>query len=237
MAQYYRNDNLYSNTSESSRNGGGSWVYINGELYHYGRPGMEWGKHLPGTEWWKEKTGKISNLYQTTRGKYLENTARGLYGSNKTVNNLTKAKATVNALGKTAKYVGQGLAKYAKRLPGHVVKETKNIALNAREDMKEAYQKSYAKSVNIIADYIEKMAQIKPGSFSADSPLYEAVKKQGRDMAAAWGDSKEKTIMNYINTAIQATQYNIVSGINKYMVENNTMGTVDSFLKKLGIRK
>jgi len=25
-----------------------------GELYHYGRPGMQWGKHLPGTTYWKE---------------------------------------------------------------------------------------------------------------------------------------------------------------------------------------
>ena len=34
-------DSLYSNSSRSSRMGGG-WIYQNGELYHYGVPGMKW---------------------------------------------------------------------------------------------------------------------------------------------------------------------------------------------------
>lgn len=54
----YRND-LYSNTSESSRKKSGSWVYINGELYHAGVKGMKWGQHLPGTDWWKKISGEF----------------------------------------------------------------------------------------------------------------------------------------------------------------------------------
>lgn len=64
-----RND-LYSNSSRSSRNGGGTWTYINGELYHFGRPGMQWGKHLPGTDWWKETYARnLANTnYTNARG-------------------------------------------------------------------------------------------------------------------------------------------------------------------------
>jgi len=47
---------MYSNAPASSRRGGGSWVYVNGELYHVGIKGMQWGKHLPGTDWWRKTT-------------------------------------------------------------------------------------------------------------------------------------------------------------------------------------
>lgn len=35
-----------------------TWIYYNGELYHAGVKGMQWGKHLPGTTWWKDFPGR-----------------------------------------------------------------------------------------------------------------------------------------------------------------------------------
>lgn len=40
-------DPFYSNSPYSSRMGGG-WIYSDGELYHYGRKGMQWGKTIFG---------------------------------------------------------------------------------------------------------------------------------------------------------------------------------------------
>lgn len=46
------------------------WTYIDGELYHAGVKGMQWGKHLPGTDWWKTPIGNkgISSINTSKRG-------------------------------------------------------------------------------------------------------------------------------------------------------------------------
>ena len=227
MNRNYRN-NLYSNSSESSRKGGGSWVYINGELYHYGRPGMEWGKHLPGTEWWKEKTDKIKSFYKNAYDERAGNSAGPSW--------MGKTRATIGALGSTAKYVGQGLVKYGKKLPGHMVKEVRNIGLNIREDMKDAYKKSYESSRN----YIQKIANIfgqYGNKVNSDTKLSDRSLKECQEFVDAWKTAKEGTIMQNINFAVQAAQYAFVSGVDKFMRDNNTAQAVDSFLKKLGIKK
>ena len=43
------------------------YVVIDGALYHSGKKGMQWGKHLPGTTWWKEdKPSRLKGSVDTS---------------------------------------------------------------------------------------------------------------------------------------------------------------------------
>ena len=247
----YRKD-LYSNTSESSRKGGGSWVYINGELYHYGRPGMEWGKHLPGTDWWKAQTAKVANVYKQAKADYQRDTAMGRYGSNRTVNGATRARATVSALRKTASYLGKGLTKYGKKLPGHMVNEARNIGRNIREDARDlgvkakkfaknpkGFINNYAKARwaevrSFIQKFHKDSANRANSSVNSNTLLSKFVNSQAQESCEAYAKMMDQGgVTTSINTAIQSAQYNIVNGINSWLQSKGWDDEVDDFMRKL----
>ena len=93
------------------------WIYINGELYHAGVKGMQWGKHLPGTDWWKESVNsyyKNNNIGYNSGGRVKDVDEKGrttfrdanpTYGNN--ANFIQRAKANLYTAGKAAKIYGR----------------------------------------------------------------------------------------------------------------------------------
>lgn len=88
-------NSLYSNCSDSSRKGDG-WIYSDGELYHYGRKGMQWGKTIfggydnPLSFTYDPNRGLFDNMGRaasttwgnvTGYGKHVYNNANKKYGN------------------------------------------------------------------------------------------------------------------------------------------------------------
>ena len=209
---------------------------------------MEWGKHLPGTDWWKEKVGRvrsnISSMYRSNlMTKKTDKNGRTYYDYGST--GKEKATAALKTFGSAAKYLGQGAAKYAKRLPGHMVNEVTNIGKNLKEDVREASDKfkesaraAYLASRNAVYQYMNKaLSNYNGAKTNANTPLGKAADKQMRDILEVWEKAKEGSVFDQINLAFQTTQYNAVAGVNKYLTKIGMNEKVDDFLKKLGIRK
>ena len=84
------------------------WVYYNGELYHAGVKGMQWGKHLPGTDWWKTTTQQYYNQgnSNTTRVKDVDERGRVTFRDRNTPNFIQRVKGNLYTAGQAAKIYG-----------------------------------------------------------------------------------------------------------------------------------
>lgn len=208
------------------KNANSRWMYIDGELYHYddelyhyGRPGMEWGKHLPGTDWWKEKIGKISNYYNQSRRDYLEKTARGANasGSDRTINGATRAKATINALRDTARYVGRGVDR-------NYINPLRNKSeYNARKYYEDSKKNKSASRTGFAgkeySSYLDRYA---------DKQLRDADVFLDRLSGA-----ENNSFLDSLNLSIQTAQFNVVNGINSFLKKKGWDDEVDNFLAKI----
>ena len=128
----YRND-LYSNRSGSRNHTGGTWVYINGELYHSGVKGMQWGKHLPGTTWWKTTVNQYykNNNISSQRVKDVDEKGKSTFRTYGPTFG-QRVKANINAAGQAARiyggYARSGISNAASR----VRSGASNVANRAR---------------------------------------------------------------------------------------------------------
>lgn len=211
------------------------------ELYHYGRPGMEWGKHLPGTDWWKQKVGGIKSHfkseYNSRGGNSTYQIGPSSYGSHygtSSAGKRTKTRAAVGAAVSTAKYIGRGLVKYGKKLPGHMVNEAKNIGKNLKLDAKESFQKRRKEVLSYFEKYYESTnGRSNTQKLNSGTHLDAILKKEENEALSAWSKAAMKGgLGNTLNHLLQTTQYRVASAVNSYLKSKNMDKKVDKFLSK-----
>lgn len=148
------------------------WVYYNGELYHSGRKGMQWGKHLPGTDWWKETTGKIKsgavNAFNNAKADVSKTYRQAKTGISNTYNS-----ARTNASNAYRNVKANAANTYNSAKTG-----AKNAYNSAKSGVKNAYtsaRKGTSRLWNQAKGYsVEKIAQLKKSAKEA----YKNVRKQ-----------------------------------------------------------
>ena len=225
---------LYSNSSPSSHARGGTWIYINGELYHAGVKGMHWYQHLPGTTWWKEKT----NENYKNAGV---NIPKRTFGQRVAANLKT-----------AGQYLTQESQYYRKRIPekikgskayqyGKEKYEKAKFHLNAfKQDPKEYVRSFYKAKWSNVRSAIEKYYKNSQGhssTINSQTPLDTIVAQQLDGAWRAYAKAqKEGGFFNYLNSVIETTEHNIVSGANKFLKDNGWDDNVDALLKKLNIK-
>ena len=211
------NQNYRSNNDSYKTNG--KWIYIDGELYHWGIKGMKWGKHLPGTDWWKDTAssyggGFVGNL--KTAGDALKR-----YGK---MVNLQRQSITDEA--KTRGY--QTGAKMAKGT-GDKIAVAKGYAEGQIKALKNATKSAAASYLsNAAVNNWENM-----NSKTPISHLDAMANKQWRDATTTYKNSlTDGKFSNFLNTFIQTAQFNVVNGVNKFLKSIGLDDEVDSFLSK-----
>jgi len=226
----YRNN--YNNSFEDEHSGG-TWVYMNGELYHAGVKGMHWYQHLPGTDYWKVAKKFYSTYMNANKGE-KEVDDKG----NVTV--IRPGVSRMQGLIRTAKHVGrrivgdtkkyiQGEASYygnkAKTALSKVSSDLKDFAKNAWGEIRgktQAVFKSFKGQ-----EKIDKNTSVK-------TLLDEFQSKQYNDAKQNYIDGKTNgSVGNTINQFIQNAQFGIVKGINNYLKKMGWDDEVDSFLGKM----
>lgn len=219
----------YRDTS-SQRSENGKWVYMNGELYHWGIKGMKWGRHLPGTDWWKETTasnggGILGNI--KTAGKALGKYGHMVNLQGRSIKNEAKTKLQQT---KAYKY---GVA--GKLAAENAVNSAKNTASKVSGQLSEFSSKLY-ESVRNAVRAAQEASSSRGYSIDKDtgiSHLDSYAMKQMRDAAQVYMDGKNnKSWSNTINQFIQNAQVGIVKGVNKYLKKFNLDDEVDDFLSK-----
>lgn len=164
---HYRNK--YNSPSRDEYSGG-TWIYMNGELYHAGVKGMHWYQHLPGTDWWKLAKKTYSNYmnknttteqrpgYQYVDGKmvpYEPQTKRpsklkALYETGKNVGRAALASTKAYLKGE-ASYYGNKLKNKAEKVSSQLSDFAKQAYSNVRGEVTNFLQKGQG-----LKDYIDK---------------------------------------------------------------------------------
>lgn len=219
------------------------------ELYHYGRPGMEWGKHLPGTDWWKEKVGNISKHFKSqyragisgagTNYQIGSSSYGSNYGTSKRVGLKDKAKAGIGAALSTAKYASSKTANFVKnnykKLPGHLANEAKNIGKNVREDFRDAGKALSKKLKPILSNFYSKAssANFEMNGATNLSHLESRMAKEFSEAAGSYQDAILKgTFGSTANAFIQSAQYNVLAGLNNMLKSMKIDDDVERLINK-----
>ena len=206
---------LYSNSSPSSRAGGGTWVYLDGELYHYGRKGQKWYQVI---------FGGYDNPKSLTYDPHRDNSsyAQQMRG---TVSTKDRIKNTIT----TAPARARVIAGRAKSNINYATGFAKNAASNFKkyyyEGTKQDVRERYKGNQHIYDTYI--------GS-RPTSHLEEYMGKQLRD-GHAWAQKfdEKSSLFNTINLAIQNAQYDILKGLNGFLRRKGWDDKVDNFISKI----
>ena len=156
----YRNN--YNNSSEDDY-AGGTWVYMNGELYHAGVKGMHWYQHLPGTDWWK--LAKLSYKNYMNNPSNRTNTGNRVKDvderGNVTFRNETKApsklQAGVHAIKTVATAAGRAYGKYFKNEASYYSQKLSEFAKQAYSSVREDVTNFFKKGGGL-ETYIDKKA-------------------------------------------------------------------------------
>lgn len=212
-------DDLYSNTSESSRRGGG-WVYMNGELYHFGRKGQKWYQTIFGGY-----DNPKSMTYDPNYGKVASATSNNFYGK-------------LGAVGKNSDFASKkkwNLTTKAGRR--NAVNYAKGFLGNAANNFNKYYIEGTKRDVSdrFKRNVFENQRQRETNSATGTTHLREFENKQIRDATAvnqkAWEDGK-MSVFESLNLAIQNAQYSIVRGVNDFLQKKGWAESVDRFLSK-----
>ena len=176
MKQY---NNIYTGSSHDVGTSDGIWVYYNGELYHSGRMGMKWGKHLPGTDWWKET---VNSYYQQNNigAKKVKDvdekgraTFRTSYGNNPNLGQ--KVKANWYAAKQSAKAYGSLAGNTAKAYRASARVAAKNLGRNIKNRVSYGINKvsrGTSKLWNTAKGYSEeKISKLKESARKAYEPV------------------------------------------------------------------
>jgi hypothetical protein len=194
-------NSLYSNSPYSSRMGGG-WIYSDGELYHYGRPGMKWYKTIfggydnPKSLTYDPDRGKrenfkniTSNAWQNVKG-FVSNAGKNFnryYG--------TEAKQRMTIKG-AHNYNNADWYKYKKDNPGEV-KGNKGWSMVTTSHLEE---------------YMAK--QIRDGNAVADELV------------------NNPSILNKLNMVLQNTQFRVAYNVNNMLKKMGLDDEVDDLISK-----
>lgn len=209
----YRATSIYGNRSQTTRNNSGTWVYYNGELYHAGVKGMRWGFHLPGTDYWKDLGNRAFNkvsqtdLYKKARNTELGKVSNHLYDNSQRLYG--------RQIGR-----GEAIARAGVQLTKDKVRTVNNKAkTNASFYAKQQYDLNQRNFNNLRGStYLN----------SISSKLMDSGASYANNMLGK--NSKWKDI---INLAIRNTGFNIVNGINNFLVKKGWDKKVDAFIKKV----
>ena len=241
-------DNFYSNRS---------WIYINGELYHAGVKGMQWGKHLPGTDWWKESVNsyyKNNNIGYNSGGRVKDVDEKGrttfrdanpTYGNN--ANFIQRAKANLYTAGKAAKIYGRKanlagriLTKQAgakiRKGAYRAVRGVSKFVQNAPAQLSEFARNAWSEARTNVRKYmfVGSGNRQKVDVNSSMSFLDVVQNKQLDDAVKAYKNGKvDGSVGSTINQFIQNAQYGIVKGINNYLKSMKMDDDVDRFFNKI----
>lgn len=196
-------DSLYSNASTSSRMGGGSWVCINGELYHYGRPGMEWGKHLPGTDWWKktvESYSAKSSPVKTLNGR-----------------NIGSQTPFTRRVGAQLRTAGTAVKEY-----GRMFNRASKYEVAKRAGSAYALNRLDArhKGIDLKSTNLSHLEKYMAKQIDAGRDLYNNL---------AFEDDSWK---NLLNLSIRNAKYSVVKGVNDFLNKHGLADKVDRFISK-----
>ena len=226
-------DSLYSNSPYSSRTGE-AWIYQDGELYHYGRPGMKWGKTI---------FGGIDNPKSLT---YDPNYGKGrfLFNQNRIIKPTQRQRA-INKLSTRPGAVGRGVrGSIGSNTRGNVINDAKNfggwVFDKARKLGENVARDGWVGNQINFNTYkstgdMNKRVSDSPYIWSTRgmSHLETNMAKQIEEGQEAYDAMREDgSIKNILNLAIQNAQYNVVSGLNNVLTKLGLDDEVDRWLSK-----
>ena len=210
-------DSLYSNSPRSSRTGE-AWVYQDGELYHYGRKGMKWGKTI---------FGGIDNprslIYDPNYGK-----GRWRFNQNPTIKNAQRRPSVSRPSSGVSKVV-----KDAKNFGGWVFNKARKLGENSARSGWTSNQIDFNnyKSTSDMNKRVSESPYI--WSTRGMSHLEQNMTKQIREGQEAYNAMRnDGSIKNILNLAIQNAQYDVVSGLNNVLTKLGLDDEVDRVLSK-----
>ena len=227
------------------------------ELYHAGRVGMQWGKHLPGTDWWKETTkknlttamvtGTGSNKNKPTfwnkakanlqtagqaaknYGGLIKNTAKA-YGAQARVSAKSLAKNVSNRASYAAYKVKKGTSK--------LWNQAKGFGSDQINKLKEAARNAYQGKKKQVLDFFRTSGANKSGTIGGSTYLDAFVNTQLQQAAKAYSTAAiNGGAGNLINSFIQTAQYRISKGVNSYLKSIGMDDEVDRFMSKFAKKK
>lgn len=212
------------------------------ELYHAGRLGMKWGKHLPGTDWWKESV----NTYYSQHPNVQSVSGGRRYAAQPTLT--TKIKANISTAGKAAKNyarLAKGTAKaYGASARVAVKSAAKNVsnrasyaAYKVKRNVSDSARKAYAGVRDSVHKFFEsgnkdyKHTHVE--KYTSLTHLEQLMQKEQREAAHAYVTSKVNGgVGNTINTFIQSAQMKFAVGVNQFLKNQRMTQKVDKFLSK-----
>ena len=230
------------------------------ELYHAGRLGMKWGKHLPGTDWWKETTAAYLNTLP-----YGKSNKEGVALTKNTFKNRVRAnlhttkeaakmygnliKNTAKAYGASAKATTKALAKnvsnrvsYAaykiKKGTSKIWNSTKGFTKDQINNFKSLAKKSYNQLRSNVHDVFRAARTSYQGSgeYNSKTPMSHLdsfMKSQYGEAVESYRNSMSNgNVGNMINSFIQTSQFNIVRGVNNFLKNIGMDDEVDKFISK-----
>ena len=194
-------NSLYSNSPYSSRMGGG-WIYSDGELYHYGRPGMKWYKTIfggfdnPKSLTYDPNRGKRENIRNIASNAW-ENVKGFAGNAAKNFNRYYGAEAKQRMTIKGAhNYNNADWYDYKKKNPGEL-KGSKGGSITTTSHLEE---------------YMAK--QIRDGNAVADDLL------------------NNPSILNKLNMVLQNTQFRVAYNVNNMLKKMGLDDEVDDLISK-----
>lgn len=151
--------NKYNSPSRDEYSGG-TWIYMNGELYHAGVKGMHWYQHLPGTDWWKLAKRTYSNYMNKNTTTEQRPGYQYVDGKMVPYEPQTKRPSKLKALYETGKNVGRAaLAStkaYLKGEASYYGKKAKTAVTNVSKELSDFAKQAYSSVRGSVTNFLEK---------------------------------------------------------------------------------
>ena len=197
---------------------GGQWVYYNGELYHAGVKGMQWGKHLPGTDWWKETTGKYLDRART---EYVP-------GGNKVYRKPTfgqKVVANIKTAGQAAKIYGRKA-----RLAGKIVsKQARAAVTRSAYKVAKGTSKLWNQAKGFSAEKVKELSEFAKNAYSKVRGSVTNFLQKGTGLKDY---IKQKASGSEFNAWLENAKQGVMIAANRYLEKIGMRKETESFITK-----
>ena len=223
----YRNN--YKNSSKDEYSGG-TWVYINGELYHAGIKGMHWYQHLPGTDWWKtfKNYRDMDTHYQNMTG-----------------NKSSKLKSTVTAIRSTARDMKNTYGNYLKGEASYYGEKMKKGARNAyntvstgvrnaAKSVKSGTSKFWNDAKGFTSEQIAKLSELAKNAYASVRGSVTNFLEKGKGLDDY---IKQKISGSGVNAWFENAKQGILKGVNSFLDKIGMRKETDSFITKVSNKK